>query len=1294
MSKVTRLIKSSPAEYGRHKYRTVALLFVFFLLVSQLLPLVIPPVYAASTLTNEITSFWKLDEASGTRADSVGSNNLNDNRTVTQAGGKLGDAAQFTMANSEYLSIPDNPSLSVGGTDFTISAWVYLDTKSTNMVFVGKYGGAGEYALYYALSTDTFRCSTFPQLDAIVTPPGGVQTGQWYFLTCSHNATTHTNTITVNNTYTHTSSSGSEPTDTTAEFSIGRFQPSGSTMYLNGRVDSVGFWKRILTSDEITELYNSGTGLDYPFSTLSVGTVSLTNRTTSSIDLSSTEATGGTGPYTYQWYRSTSSGFTPGAGNILAGQTSLALSDTELSAGTTYYYVLRAIDSLSTTADSNEFSTATLSAPATSFIFTGPSSGTVDTASGNFTVTPNGAYTGTITPATTGSGTFTPTSLSWSNASDAKTFIYTPASTSGSPHTISVSASPSLTNSSGDISYTVNAQTTYYHILSTGQSLATVYYATPALSTTQPYNNLMLSPGVEGISTPLIPLTESGQGEGGNVETISSGMANSIHAYGNLSSPIVVGLHAHSGTAYSGLKKGTSWYNKGMTQASVTKTYVEDTLGGVYRPLAVTSIHGESDFSGGLASNYESYLIEWQSDYENDLNALTGRSDTIPLLINQMNSGPTGELADAQLNAHINNPGKVILVGPKYQYHYRSDKLHMDVNTQQKQMGEMFAKVMGKVLFEGETWNPLMPSSILRSGNVIVVNYYIPYGTLAIDTTNVAERPDYGFEFSQTGGNSVSIDSVELIGGNSQVKVTLSDTPTGTDQTLKYAWSCYTSGSWCAQAGDSTAVGGNIRDTDTSISPSSDSTGLPLYDWGVTFNEQVSEDSSAPTLLSTSATATSDGAVLTWTTDEVSSSRINYGLTDSYGSSTTETDVVTRTTSHSQTITGLPSCTTYHYQTQSTDAATNTGTGTDHTFTTSGCTGSSSVVAQATQAITIAAGGSLTLLDGNDHGVTLTVPTGFAGSDANFQAHQLDKTAVVSTTSTPTGYAPAGSYLYELKALSDVSTSLTTFDTPITVRMAYGSSDISGINESTLKIYRWDGSTWNLLSGCAVDTAAKAVTCTTTHFSVFGLFGQTTVSGSVASATDSATSDSRTSGCSVEFPGGTPDLFQIDRVGRSARLYLAPAIQPYNRYIIAYGVDDRTEQFGVQFDQGHTSGVINYTINELDPNTDYSFKVQAANGCATGEWSNVLKVGAVHSAKQSYYRVGGSSVGSANKLLLSAPRISKAVSPLEPTSSPADKNIDKSPKVNPDPSPKSPSRQPTPTEKTGGFWQWFWGLFK
>jgi hypothetical protein len=87
-----------------------------------------------------------------------------------------------------------------------------------------------------------------------------------------------------------------------------------------------------------------------------------TSITISGADLSVGVATGGTSPYTYQWYRSTSSGFTPGGGNILSGKTSRSFTDSGLTPATNYYYVCRATDNASATADSNEVHVLTLPA--------------------------------------------------------------------------------------------------------------------------------------------------------------------------------------------------------------------------------------------------------------------------------------------------------------------------------------------------------------------------------------------------------------------------------------------------------------------------------------------------------------------------------------------------------------------------------------------------------------------------------------------------------------------------------------------------------------------------------------------------------------------------------------------------------------------------------------------------------------------------------------------------------------------------------------------------------------------
>jgi glucose/arabinose dehydrogenase len=75
---------------------------------------------------------------------------------------------------------------------------------------------------------------------------------------------------------------------------------------------------------------------------------------------------------------------------------------------------------------------------------------------------------------------------------------------------------------------------------------------------------------------------------------------------------------------------------------------------------------------------------------------------------------------------------------------------------------------------------------------------------------------------------------------------------------------------------------------------------------------------------------TSSAATIGWSTNEPADSRVEYGLTTAYGS-TTALDP-TLVTSHSMRLTGLRSRTTYHYRVISTDAAGNVTVSADLTF--------------------------------------------------------------------------------------------------------------------------------------------------------------------------------------------------------------------------------------------------------------------------------------------------------------------------------------------------------------------------
>jgi O-glycosyl hydrolase len=89
----------------------------------------------------------------------------------------------------------------------------------------------------------------------------------------------------------------------------------------------------------------------------------------------------------------------------------------------------------------------------------------------------------------------------------------------------------------------------------------------------------------------------------------------------------------------------------------------------------------------------------------------------------------------------------------------------------------------------------------------------------------------------------------------------------------------------------------------------------------------------SPSISGVSATGISaGGASIVWSTNEAADSRVEWGLTTSYGASTVFDAALSA--SHHQKLIGLVPGTTYHYQVHSRDASGNESVSPDHTFTT------------------------------------------------------------------------------------------------------------------------------------------------------------------------------------------------------------------------------------------------------------------------------------------------------------------------------------------------------------------------
>ena len=224
-------------------------------------------------LTDSLIEYWAFDEASGDRTGEHNSLVLTDNNTVASATGLVYSlAADFEADNNEYLSRSDDSNMSTGDIDFTFAVWFKAETTTQNRSILVK-GNASSYEyrisknasaqMQFAVCTNLFETG----LTTLTESSFGAIDTDWHFLVCWHDATgassTGANTIAIvidDGTVDSTSHSGGS-FDSSLDFEVGRWAAQPDEW--DGLLGPLMFWKRCLTSAEITQLYNSGAGLTY-----------------------------------------------------------------------------------------------------------------------------------------------------------------------------------------------------------------------------------------------------------------------------------------------------------------------------------------------------------------------------------------------------------------------------------------------------------------------------------------------------------------------------------------------------------------------------------------------------------------------------------------------------------------------------------------------------------------------------------------------------------------------------------------------------------------------------------------------------------------------------------------------------------------------------------------------------------------------------------------------------------------------------------------------------------------------
>jgi hypothetical protein len=220
-----------------------------------------------------LVSAWDFDETSGTRYDGYGNNDLSDNNSVLYATGVRGNGADFEYANSEYLSITD---ASQSGLEFstTFSASFFFKLESDkggyHMFFSKDNSGVPNRQYFFAYDDNVNKFDLYVFQDGNIYWNGNISytinTGTWYHVVITFNAGNSTGSkckYYINGvdagTVTEGGTCGSIQ-NTTQPFLVG-FATLYTTSYLDGVMDDLRMWSRVLTASEASALYNVGASL-------------------------------------------------------------------------------------------------------------------------------------------------------------------------------------------------------------------------------------------------------------------------------------------------------------------------------------------------------------------------------------------------------------------------------------------------------------------------------------------------------------------------------------------------------------------------------------------------------------------------------------------------------------------------------------------------------------------------------------------------------------------------------------------------------------------------------------------------------------------------------------------------------------------------------------------------------------------------------------------------------------------------------------------------------------------------
>lgn len=221
-------------------------------------------------LNTNLIAYWNFNESSGNLLDLTG-NGYNGVLSGGVSQGETGiieNGYYFNDSESGWIGFND---INLTGQSFTVNEWFYFE-DSTNEYFIGNDKENGENTFRLGIRQATGNWWFYFGGGSTANEGASATTGAWVMITGIYDAGADNMTMYVN--------AGVQINDDSYDIGnnnviINAMSRGDGTEYIKGYGDEVGVWNRTLSSDEITQLYNSGSGItwtlllsDYPSVTL------------------------------------------------------------------------------------------------------------------------------------------------------------------------------------------------------------------------------------------------------------------------------------------------------------------------------------------------------------------------------------------------------------------------------------------------------------------------------------------------------------------------------------------------------------------------------------------------------------------------------------------------------------------------------------------------------------------------------------------------------------------------------------------------------------------------------------------------------------------------------------------------------------------------------------------------------------------------------------------------------------------------------------------------------------------